>query len=138
MCIFFAAVYREKKRTILLYKRAIGALIVFFLFRVGGELLKSAIASPRPCWDSLFPSLVACPNTFSFPSGHALGAFFIAMFLGLLVRKKRAWILGGILAFFVGWSRVAVGVHTPVDVIGGAIIGSVGASITWRFYWNER
>lgn len=119
-------------------KRMAAILVTFLLFRLAGELLKSAFAMPRPCWDTSSPSLITCPNTFAFPSGHTLGAFFVAAFSGLLFRKKTVWVFGIILACLVGWSRIAVGVHTSMDILGGAMIGVVGAYSTWRLYWNER
>lgn len=67
-----------------------------------------------------------------FPSGHTATAFVMA---GLLTRAVRGWynrlavLLG---AVFIGWSRVAVGVHWPVDVLAGAGIGLVSAFIGLR------
>jgi len=78
----------------------------------------------------------------SFPSGHTTSAFGIAFMLLLLTRgtPRRHW--GWIAmawAALVGVSRVYRGVHWPTDVIGGAFLGLVGASICYlvfsRFGW---
>ena len=58
----------------------------------------------------------------SFPSGHTAFAFLL---LGCLAPGASRPIQIGlvILAFWVLWSRIAVGAHFPADVVGGALIG---------------
>lgn len=59
----------------------------------------------------------------SFPSGHAMVAFAIAVSLYLSgFRKLGGWLL--VFAFLISIGRVFAGVHYPTDVLGGAIIGS--------------
>ncbi|MED3561862.1 undecaprenyl-diphosphatase [Bacillus xiapuensis] len=66
----------------------------------------------------------------SFPSDHSI-IFFSICFLFLLVRKKEGW-LWILLACLVAVSRVMVGVHYPVDILTGALIGIISALIV---YW---
>ncbi len=67
-------------------------------------------------------TLLTHKNTLmSFPSGHTTFAFALAMSTYLYSRK-----LGKILLFFavfVGLSRIVVGVHYPLDILTGALIG---------------
>lgn len=56
----------------------------------------------------------------SFPSDHAALAFFIAY---LLSRHNKKWHWAYILALLVAIGRVAVGVHYPLDILGGAVVG---------------
>jgi undecaprenyl-diphosphatase len=65
----------------------------------------------------------------SFPSDHATAAFAIAVSIWL--RHRRAGWLALALATIVSVARVAVGVHYPSDVIGGALIGTAAALILW-------
>ncbi|MBN1824301.1 MAG: glycosyltransferase family 39 protein [Endomicrobiales bacterium] len=58
----------------------------------------------------------------SFPSGHTQIAFGVATYLAS--RFKRYWWAYYLMALMAGLSRVYIGVHFPVDVVGGAIIGS--------------
>lgn len=74
--------------------------------------------------------LVAHEIDNSFPSDHSIVFFTICMSIWL-VRKKEGW-LWLLFAFCVAISRVWVGVHYPVDVATGALIGIVSAVFV---YW---
>ncbi|MDP3985565.1 MAG: phosphatase PAP2 family protein [bacterium] len=63
----------------------------------------------------------------SFPSEHATLAFAIAVAVFLAHRRLGWWFLAGAVLVAVG--RVFVGVHYPIDVVAGAIMGSVSAWI---------
>lgn len=66
----------------------------------------------------------------SFPSDHSI-VFFAICFSIWLVRKKEWW-LWIILALCVAISRIWVGVHYPVDVVTGALLGIISALV---MYW---
>lgn len=117
-------------------KKVLITLVAVGAFRMIGEVVKLGIAEPRPCWNPNFPSLIACPNSFSFPSGHALGSMMVAVLLGLVTKKRLVWIVGLCLALVIAWSRVAVGVHTIMDVSLAAIFGALFGWIAWRVYWH--
>jgi len=62
----------------------------------------------------------------SFPSGHTAQTFFLAAFFSHAFQFSPWWTTGlYIVAVFVGFTRVYVGVHYPRDVVAGAILGSV-------------
>jgi membrane-associated phospholipid phosphatase len=74
----------------------------------------------------------------SFPSGHTLTAFTAAGVLAAFTRAKGLRVLWLALAAVVGLSRVAVGVHWPMDVLGGAGGGILSAWLGVRLsqYWQ--
>ena len=80
-------------------------------------LLKWIVGSKRPTDDGL----VAIPHSHSFPSGHTATAFAAATVLSALV--PRAAPAFYVLAAAIGYSRLYVGVHWPLDVVAGAVIG---------------
>ena len=57
----------------------------------------------------------------SFPSGHALYAFMMATLLGHWFPRYR--IIFFLLAGFIGWTRIYLGLHYPTDVIAGGLLG---------------
>jgi membrane-associated phospholipid phosphatase len=63
----------------------------------------------------------------SFPSGHATTAFALCFVVSFLAPRSFPWMLG--MAVLVGLSRIVVGAHYATDVIGGAIVGVLGAYI---------
>jgi undecaprenyl-diphosphatase len=82
------------------------------------SLLKAVIPRERPHDHPL----VAVPHTHSFPSGHACSAFAAATVLAGLVPRGRIWFY--LLAAAIAFSHVYVGVHWPLDVLGGAVLGT--------------
>ncbi len=70
----------------------------------------------------------------SFPSGHTQIAFAIAVYLSCLYRALAPLFL--MIAGLVGLSRIALGVHFPLDVVVGAVIGSVFSVV--GFKWATR
>ena len=81
-------------------------------------LLKLAVGEHRPNEPD---PLVTIPHSHSFPSGHTATAFAGATVLSrLLPRGAPAFYL---LALAVAYSRLYVGVHFPLDLVGGAVVG---------------
>jgi len=58
---------------------------------------------------------------YAFPSGHA--TFFMALASSLWFYHKRLSVFFGISAIIIGLARVSVGVHWPVDILGGLVLG---------------
>ena len=85
--------------------------------------LKRLFRRKRPCalephcWAELLP-----PDQFSFPSGHTITAFAVAISLGMFYPG----ILPGLLfcAASVALSRILLGMHFLTDVVAGALIGT--------------
>jgi undecaprenyl-diphosphatase len=57
----------------------------------------------------------------SFPSGHAIYAFMMATLLAHWFPKFQ--IVFFLLACFIGWTRIYLGLHYPTDVIAGGLLG---------------
>ncbi len=91
--------------------------------------LKAATARIRPCRAiEGIRLLIACPASYSMPSGHAISSFAFALPLFYLTRGyiPLTWRLYPlILAAFIAFSRIYLGVHYPTDVFIGALLGGM-------------
>ncbi|SCK17371.1 undecaprenyl-diphosphatase [Vogesella sp. LIG4] len=96
-------------------------------------MLKAAFAMPRP--PLVLPAgsvhlLDVLPGNGSFPSGHAIA---VALLAGLWPQGGRGWSWGGLaLVALVCLSRLAIGVHWPLDVLAGAAVGYAVAALAGR------
>ncbi len=118
---------------IVLYYFHLRRAIVFLGIIMAGAgvldfVLKQAFHRIRP-----IPYFGSDPASYSFPSGHALGAlcFYGALAIILSVPAKRVarlliWTLAVLLVAGIGLSRIYLGVHYPSDVVAG-----YSAAIVW-------
>ena len=94
-------------------------LIAVLIADVTTFALKLAIGRDRPH----VHALVHRPTDPSFPSGHSATSFAAAAVIGAAAPRLRVPLY--VLAALIAWSRVYVGVHYPLDVLGGAVYGVV-------------
>ncbi len=66
------------------------------------------------------------------PSGHAAVSFSIWAATNYLIDSSVIIILTFFLAAMVSWSRWSSGIHRPIEVIAGAVLG---AGVTFLFFW---
>lgn len=109
---------------------------------IGARIFKEVFHRARPCQDVEFMTHVRlllkhCSGSYSFVSNHAANHFGMASFAFLTFRGvfKKWMYLAFLWAFFIAYAQVYVGVHYPLDVVGGAILGIATGSITaWVFH----
>jgi undecaprenyl-diphosphatase len=114
-------------------------LTILITDQINSSVLKNMIARPRPCHvvDGAYiieniRLLVSCGSGFSFPSSHAANSFAAATLLSIYYQKL-SWLFI-LLAAIVGFSRIYVGVHFPLDVICGAVVGAL-CSLILYYSW---
>ncbi|HML05977.1 MAG TPA: phosphatase PAP2 family protein [Methanobacterium sp.] len=121
-------------------KVAILGLIALFISNGIAYILKPLIAEPRPFLaltnvDLLTPE----SEIYSFPSGHTTSSFAVATVIGLkysfMLKDKKYKLIYPLIAFaaLIGFSRIYIGVHYPLDVVFGAIIGTICALLVLKF-----
>ncbi len=98
-----------------------------FLTYVVNFALKLIFSVPRPC-----AGLVGCPAGYSFPSGHASIAFAFAAIVILYERKYKSYLWAVPLAVLVGMSRIFLNFHTVIDVVGGAVVGTLVSLLVYK------
>lgn len=122
------------------------AVTVVLTDQLASSVIKPMVQRLRPCNDPSFSSqihlLVDCGPGFSFVSSHAANHFGLALFLIVLFRKRLTWVapVAILWAASVAYAQVYVGVHYPVDVLGGALVGAFVGYCTGRgciFFLNR-
>ncbi|MDH4275189.1 MAG: phosphatase PAP2 family protein, partial [Gammaproteobacteria bacterium] len=105
----------------------------------GGIVTGLAVISLKAGIGTLRPPAVLAPEYLhiigptlrfrAFPSGHTATAFLVATVV--IFYTRRWWLQWGVglAALVVGLSRMAVGAHWPTDVLGGVVLGWLGAWI---------
>ncbi|HLE22515.1 MAG TPA: phosphatase PAP2 family protein, partial [Vicinamibacteria bacterium] len=78
---------------------------------------------------------VTRPGEFGFPSGHAQHAALVWSLLAAHFRKRWLTVFAAAMVFFIGFSRVHLGVHFPTDVLGGWLLGGILAKAYLR--WSD-
>src|SRR2546423_11247748 len=102
------------------------ALLLFVLAADGiadllARAIKSVVDVQRPAFRYAEPkALVPVPLDHSFPSGHAATSFACATTLALAFPRLAVPLYA--LAAAIAFSRVYVGVHYPLDALGGAVL----------------
>lgn len=110
-----------------------GAVVGFFGWQVLTRLIAMVWYRPRPVDSGLgLKELVFHRPTYSFPSDHALFAFAVAAAFYFAGHKKIGIALY-IVAFIISVSRVVVGVHFPLDVIVGGLLGVLMSWLAWHY-----
>lgn len=105
------------------------AVAGIFLFRA----LKKTSHRQRPCdiephcWSSVLP-----PDRYSFPSGHSITAFAVAVSIGLFYPQLMTSLLTA--AILIAASRIILGMHFLSDVVVGSAIGAVLATAAFHVF----
>lgn len=96
------------------------------------NFFKYGVARLRPCHDPEIAPIMRlvksyCGGQYGYFSAHAANAFAIAVFFGSILKSKIKYIgvCLVIWAALVAYSRVYIGVHFPLDIITGAVLGSL-------------
>jgi len=101
--------------------------ILFAITMIGAAFLNTTLkltfkrSRPVPYFNLL------APESYSFPSGHALASFcFYGAFAAIVTariknRRKRIviWLIAGAMILLIGFSRIYLGVHYTTDVLAG-------------------
>lgn len=121
---FFVLIYYRKgwRRKVHLFCEA--ALAIILARGILTEIVRYFYHEPRPfSFYNLAPLLNE--SSWSFPSGHAVWFFALAMVVWFADRKWGWWYFA--LALVMGIARVYAGVHWPSDILGGAAAGILSA-----------
>lgn len=101
---------------------------VFLLGFWANDLLKDLFHTARPTPDQV--RVIRPEHSYAFPSGHSMNPLMFWGAIAVQLRKTWLTVLLAIMVFLIGFSRLYVGVHWPLDLIGG---WAIGALMLWGF-----
>lgn len=124
LAFLYLIVYRKPLRDFIFVFLTAGVAVAI------SKILKIIIQAPRPQFAlenvvSLFEK-----TTYAFPSDHA--TFFMALALAIFFVHKKAGLVFLVLALLIGIARIVVGVHFPVDILGGFALGALVAYLAQK------
>lgn len=98
-----------------------------FLF---AEVLKNLFAIPRPFFWHDMPALISVSG-YGFPSQHA--AVFGALAMAVFLVNKKVGVAVWLITIGIGIARILAGVHSPLDVLGGFVVGAFSTLLVSLF-----
>jgi undecaprenyl-diphosphatase len=110
----FGVLAQKWKEIVLVFFSGISAWCI-------SQILKILIHTQRPFLVFKDVSSLLSESGFAFPSGHA--TFFMALGMAIYLSHKKAGYYFIFFAFLIGLARIIAGVHFPIDIIGGFILG---------------
>lgn len=132
-------VYKQVGKQVWLVAIAAGLLVVLS-DQISVHAFKDVFHRLRPCHNALLLDVHLlkghCGGSYGFVSSHAANTFALAMFLFLLLKNRIKYF--GLMIFswaaFVCYSRVYSGVHYPMDVAVGGLLGMGIAVAMYKVY----
>lgn len=123
-------VFLQKKREILsVFFDGALAWLLARLFKVFFHILR-----PADVMSQIKPLVVE--NGYAFPSGHA--TFFMALAIAIFFFHKKMGYVFIVFALLIGIARVVAGVHYPVDILAGFILGGMVAMALKKTYSHSK
>ena len=138
--VLFIVVMRNNE-TMMQIGLVVGAALLCILFADGfaDGIIKPLAERWRPSNDPLVKYSVQVVDNlrmkdYSFCSAHAANTMSIAVFFSLLVRSRMLTITMIVWSLVNCWTRLYLGVHYPLDIATGLLLGSVVGFLVYLFY----
>ncbi|SFZ94582.1 undecaprenyl-diphosphatase [Flaviramulus basaltis] len=124
--------YKKLNTKMFILTLVVVVLMISFTDQVSNLFKNVFVKRPRPCHDDEIFSVMRlvksyCGGQFGYFSGHASNSMAVAIFTGFTLKSKYKYLiyLMIIWAAAMGYSRIYIGVHYPLDVFSGALFGAV-------------
>ena len=132
LAVLFVVIKQWKKESIWIVLSLV--LCIVIADQISSGLIKELVQRPRPSHAENLKGMVYLVNgyaggNFGFVSSHAANAFGFALLTSLLFKRNIYTYSIFCRAIFTAYSRIYLGVHYPLDILGGALVGISAAII---------
>jgi len=128
-CLFLFLAIKFKKYWKMVFQSIVSVILARF---VVVEIIRWLWQRPRPFIHN-HVNLLVTHNASAFPSGHA--AFFFAISTIVYFYNKRAGLLFFLAGFLICLARVFIGIHWPLDILAGAIVGILSGWVIHKIWY---
>ncbi|WP_456439595.1 phosphatase PAP2 family protein [Psychroserpens sp.] len=126
---------------VFLFMLLVIVLMITFTDQITNLFKKVLVMRLRPCYNPEIDDIIrlvkrSCGGKFGYFSGHASNSMAVAVFTGLMLRYKYKYSLYILIVWAIGmgYSRIYVGVHYPLDVLSGMLFGAFSGFLFYRFF----
>jgi len=126
-CLLLFIIVKFKKYWLMVLQAIISAVLARFVIV---NFIRCLWQRARPFVENNVNLLIDYSQKPSFPSGHA--AFFFALSTIVYLYNKKFGILFFIGSFLICLVRVFIGIHWPSDILTGAVVGILSASLVYK------
>ena len=133
--IFFLYLLKQKSLREKIYYFNLFLLVEILARGILTEVIRFFYARQRPFMVLPITNIVN-DNAHSFPSGHSVVLFSLALVL-FVINKRWGWVFLGV-AVLVGVSRIMAGVHWASDIVGGLAVAALSFYLIYYFVLSKK
>jgi len=126
---------------VFLYTLLVIVLMITFTDQITNLFKKVLVMRLRPCHNTEINDIIrlvksSCGGKYGYFSGHASNSMAVAVFMSSILRSKYKYIkyILVVWAIAMGYSRIYVGVHYPLDVLSGMLFGAFSGFVFYRLF----
>lgn len=115
--------------------------MIAFTDQITNLFKKVLVMRLRPCYNTEINDIIrlvksSCGGKYGYFSGHSSNSMAVAIFTGLMLRSKFKYILYVLIVWSLamGYSRIYVGVHYPLDVLSGLLFGAFSGYVFYKLF----
>ncbi|SDS70551.1 undecaprenyl-diphosphatase [Formosa sp. Hel1_31_208] len=131
--------YKRLNTKTFIFTLLVVALMITFTDQITNVFKKVLVMRLRPCHnediDGMFRLVKEyCGGRYGYFSGHASNSMSVAVFTSLMLRSKYKFLpfVMIIWAMAMGYSRIYIGVHYPLDVLSGMVFGALSGLLFYK------